>query len=152
MAKIGRKLIVQWWDEAWSEGLWAASWSKSLQGLTPKQAAWRPTGVKGKRHSIWQIVLHMVFWRESWLRRAETGVRPTEDELKRLNFPEIDDVSKAAWAGAIKRFEQSQKRVAKALRTLGPKGDPLTYFLPHDCYHFGQINMLRAMQGLKPID
>jgi hypothetical protein len=61
----GRELVIKWWDEAWTEGLWAAAWSKSLNDLTPAQAAWRPPAtVGGERHSIWQLVLHMIFWRE----------------------------------------------------------------------------------------
>jgi hypothetical protein len=33
-----------------------------------------------------------------------------------------------------------------------PTNDPLVSFLPHDMYHFGQINFIRAMQGLPPIE
>jgi hypothetical protein len=152
MAKGERALIARWWDEAWDEGLWAASWEKSVAGLTARQAAWRPRAVKGERHSIWQLVLHMIFWRESWLRRAATGVRPSGEEVQKFNFPKVSGASPAAWSAALKRFKKTQKQVGKALRTLGPNADPMIYFLPHDCYHFGQINMLRGMQGLKPIE
>jgi hypothetical protein len=31
-----RDLVTKWWSEAWTEGLWAAAWSKSLDGLTPQ--------------------------------------------------------------------------------------------------------------------
>ncbi|MCC6661980.1 MAG: DinB family protein [Phycisphaerales bacterium] len=147
-----REFVLKWWNEAWGDGLWAASWSKSLDGLTAAQAAWRPPGVHGKRHSIWQLTLHMVFWRESWLRRAATGQKPTKDELATLNFPEIADTSEAAWKAAHARFKGTQDRVAKALNEMGTEADPIMYFLPHDCYHFGQVNMLRGMQGLPPIE
>src|SRR3954471_21578609 len=52
-----RELIQKWWQDAWTEGLWSASWSKSLDGLTPDQAAWQPPsapGVTGNRNSIHQ--------------------------------------------------------------------------------------------------
>src|SRR6185503_3362504 len=82
MALTDRELFAKWWNEAWSSGLWAASWSKSIDDLSPQQAAWSPAP---GRHSIWQIVLHMAFWRETWLRRVESGQKPTDDEVKRGN-------------------------------------------------------------------
>lgn len=147
-----RELIVKWWNDAWNDGLWAASWDRSINGppaLTSQQAAWSPAP---GRHSIWQIVLHMIFWRESWLRRAETGVKPAKDEITRLNFPELTDTSEAAWSETCRRFKDSQDRMLAALRIPSPAYDPLMHFLPHDCYHFGQVNYLRAMQGLPPIE
>ena len=36
--ETGRELVSRWWSEAWTEGLWAASWPKALEGLTPEQA------------------------------------------------------------------------------------------------------------------
>ncbi len=147
-----RELALKWWSEAWTDGLWAASWQKSIDGLTARQAAWAPpspAGVAGPRHSIWQIVLHMVFWRENWLGRLSGGPRPTDDETAQLNFPAVTDISEQAWAAARRRFIESQERVAAALKNGKAEADPIMYFLPHDCYHFGQINYLRAMQGVK---
>ena len=40
MEQAAREHVMKWWNEAWSEGLWAASWRKSLDGLTAAQAAW----------------------------------------------------------------------------------------------------------------
>lgn len=144
-----RAHVAETWDAAWSSGLWAASWSKSLEGLTAAKAAWPPAP---GRHSIWQHVLHMVFWRENWLRRAATGVKPTPDEIAQLNFPDVADASEPAWAALRARFADSQSCMAGALRDPDPANDPLVGFLAHDCYHFGQINLLRALQGLVPID
>ena len=149
-----RELIVKWWSDAWNEGLWAASWSKSIEGLTPEQAAWSPPSRDGSagRTSIWQIVLHMIFWRDNALRRIQTGEQPTDDEIARLNFPRIEDVSDHAWAEARARLKDSQDRVAKVFADSGADVSRAIYLLPHDCYHIGQVNYLRAMQGLKPIE
>jgi uncharacterized damage-inducible protein DinB len=144
-----RATFAELWDDAWNDGLWAAPWRASIEDLSAQQAAWTPAL---DRHSIWQIVLHMIFWRESWLKRAAGGPRHTDEEQERLNFPDITDTSEAAWATACQRFADTQSRIAEALRNSDPATDPLTYFLPHDCYHFGQIAYLRAMQGLPPID
>lgn len=152
MATSDRDLILKWWNDAWTEGLWAASWSKSVEGLTAAQAAWSPPGTLGKRHSIWQLVLHMVFWRENGLRRIAGEPKSTPEDIARLNFPELSDTSEAAWMEARRRFKGTQDRITAALESKSPEADLIMYMLPHDCYHFGQINYLRAMQGLKPIE
>ncbi|MBK7404280.1 MAG: DinB family protein [Phycisphaerales bacterium] len=144
-----RAHLATWFDQAWTEGLWAAAWSKSLDGLTPEQAAWSPGP---HTHSIWQQVLHMVYWRERHIRRIETGRPPSNDDLAALNWPEITDISEGAWAAARARFEATQRRIAALLGESDPAHDVLVYFLPHDCYHFGQINSARAMLGFKPIE
>lgn len=149
MEKDAREWIATWWQEAWDDGLWAAPWSKSLDGLSAQQAAWSPAA---GRHSIWQIVLHMMFWRDSWLHRVATGEKPLPEQLAKLNFPEIPEVTEEAWADTRRRFLETQTRMAQGLRNYASEADLLTYFLPHDCYHFGQINYLRALLGLKPIE
>ncbi len=150
-----RELAIKWWGDAWNEGLWAGSWSKSLEGLTPEKAAWQPPnapGVAGVRHSIWQHVLHMIFWREGWLRRAATGQKLSKEEIAVGSFPAVTEVSVGAWEQARRRFEDTQERMGAALKDPSPKNDLLIYFLPHDCYHFGQINLLRGMLGFAPIE
>lgn len=149
MAMSGAELGLKWWRDAWSEGLWAASWKRSLEGLTASQASWAPAP---GRHSIWQTVLHMIFWREAWLRREKTGERTTPEERERLNWPEIVDASEAAWARARERFEETQRQIEARLASGAQSAGPMLYFLPHDCYHFGQINANRAMLGLPAIE
>jgi hypothetical protein len=147
--------VQSWWNDAWGEGLWAASWSKSLEGLTAQQAAWIPPS-NGRTHSIWQHVLHMCFWRDNCLKRvneATLNQRPTEEDIKRLNFPTVTDLSEAAWIETKKRFVESQQRVAAAFDDPAVQDKKtLAYLLPHDCYHFGQINMIRGMQNFPPIE
>jgi uncharacterized damage-inducible protein DinB len=144
-----RALLLSFWNAAWSEGLWAAAWSKSIDTLTPAQAAWSPAP---GRHSIWQIVLHMVFWRENELRRFATGQPPSAKEVEELNFPKLPDVSQAAWDRARERLKDTQERIAAVYADTTKDLDRARYLLPHDCYHLGQINYLRAMQGLPPIE
>src|ERR1043165_1340196 len=109
---IAREFITTWWSEASTAGLWAAPWSKSLEGLSATQAAWQPPSPAGPRHSIWQVTLHMIFWRESWLRRAATAQKPSDAELAAGNYPTITDASEAAWLATKQRFERTQTAMA----------------------------------------
>jgi hypothetical protein len=148
-------LIAQFWHDAWEEGLWAAGWGRSLEGLTAAQASWSPPnapGVEGERHSIWQNVLHMCFWREDALRRLTDPTKASDEAVAAGNFPAVTDTSEEAWGGVKKRFAATQWRIAEVLAMPGTDTSRLRYMLPHDCYHMGQINLIRAMLGLKAIE
>ncbi|MCK6476733.1 MAG: DinB family protein [Phycisphaerales bacterium] len=149
MTKTAREHLREQWDQIFKDGIWAASWSKSLDGLTAAQAAWTPGP---GRHSVWQHVLHMVFWRQVSLERCRTGAQPSDEDVKARNFPDIPAVTDAAWADARRRFQDSQDQVSAALAGPDPVYDRLAPLIPHDAYHFGQINLLRAMQGFPPIE
>ncbi len=47
--------------------------SLAVAGLTAEQAAWKPGP---ERHSIWQIVRHVIRWKESVLAAVEGTPRP----------------------------------------------------------------------------
>lgn len=155
-AETAQSLLASFWNEAWSSGLWAAAWQKCLADLTPSQASWSPpspSNVPGKRHSIWTIVAHMCFWREDALRRLTDPTPPTAAAMAAGNFPlPPKEASDESWNALRDRFAESQRRIAEALAD--PKVDTarLRYMLPHDCYHFGQINYIRALLGFAPIE
>ncbi len=141
-------LLIDWWKNAWAQGLWPASWRAAVQGHTPAQAAWRPGP---GRHSIWQIVAHMLFWREHELAQVAGKPRASDAEIAAGNFPEPTDVSEGAWRRTVERLKQTQDRIAALYKDPAANVDRLSFLLPHDCYHMGQINYLRALQGLKPV-
>ena len=75
-----RELVREWWDEAWTEGLWAAAWA---------------------------------------------------------------------------RLAETQRRIGDALADPGLSEEhfgALAHFVAHDCYHFGQINMVRGKLGMGAIE
>lgn len=153
MPHTDRDLFLKWWSDAWDQGLGAASWSKSVDGLTAEQAAWQPPDAGGRpRHSIWQVVEHVIFWRENLLGRLDGGPRPTATELANRNFPQPGQASDQAWADTRLRFQESHERVAVAVRDRFDVAAGMMELLPHDCYHMGQINYVRALLGLNPIE
>src|SRR5262245_47065683 len=124
--------LAKFWNDAWTEGLWAAGWEKSIADLTPQQAAWKPAA---GRHSIWQIALHIIFWRENELRRTASGQKPTPEEIERLNFPEPEAPTAAAWDKARERLKDAQSKIAALIADPAVNIERIAYLLPHDCYH-----------------
>lgn len=146
---VDRNCLAELWSSGWKDGLWAAAWSTSVGGLTPQEAAWSPAP---GRHSIWQIVLHMCFWREESLRRLEGEEKATPDIVRANNFPAIAVISTEAWDAARARLERTQDAVLAAMKSSLNDPSWLVYLIPHDAYHIGQINYLRAMLGKSAIE
>ncbi|MCZ6836187.1 MAG: DinB family protein [Planctomycetota bacterium] len=143
--------VARWYDEAWREETWSVPWSRAIADLTPQQAAWKPDACK---HSIWMLVNHIAFWREYTV-RLMGGEQRDEDLINRCNWMDIppEDVTEEGWQAALTNIQTQQKAVHEAMqKAQGKDLNTLKNFIEHDAYHMGQIMLLRAMQGLKPLD
>lgn len=159
---MDREHLLTLWDELWETGLYAGSLSKAIEDLTAAQAAWRPdlpTGQRHQRHSIWQICHHMIFWREVVVRRTMGGPRPTEEEIASRNFDaptddpaDAPDATSGNWRDTREKLGESHRLVRSAIADLTLSTERIPYLIAHDCYHLGQIMLLRAMQGLPPVE
>ena len=142
-----REMLIQMWDEMWGSYTWIPGWDKSFADLTPQQAAWKPGP---QRNSIWQILNHIAFWRETTVNRL-AGKPPTEDVIARSNFEEPAQITDAAWRTALSRLEKSHQAIRAALGDANVPVEKIRYLLPHDSYHLGQVMYLRALQGLPAV-
>jgi hypothetical protein len=78
-------------------------------------------------------------------------------EINWTNIPEQPDETK--WKNEIERTEKLHKEFKALIANASPEmfepsRENMEYYqqvLYHDCYHTGQIGMLRALQGIKPI-
>ena len=152
MTKAIRDLWSKWWDD----DIWITPWSKALAGLTYEQAAWSPSP---GRHSIWQIVNHVVYWREVTLDRIAAAPVPRHDPAHDDPFSPPAARDEASWQRDRDRLFDSHQQMQTAMDNAAPRTDyaaddprqRLQYHLAHDAYHLGQIMYLRAMQGLPPV-
>lgn len=146
---MNQQQLHKMWNEQWGENTWFAAWSKALGDLTPAQAAWRPAPGK---HSIWQVVNHVSFWREYTLRKVDGRPGPGREDIDRENFVSPSSPDAEAWKLTIERLHATHQEIGKLIAAPGAPMDRLPYHLTHDAYHLGQIMYLRALQGLPPIE
>jgi len=142
-----REMLIQMWDEMWNSYTWIPGGNKSFSDLTAKQAAWKPDP---KRNSIWQILNHIAFWRETMVNRL-AGKPPTDEVVAKSNWESPAEPTDAAWREALARLERSHQAIRKALGDEKVPVEKLRYLLPHDAYHLGQVMYVRALQGLPAI-
>jgi uncharacterized damage-inducible protein DinB len=123
----------------------------TLKNIPASQAAKKINNL----NSIWQIVNHMIAWRETNLERLKGEIIPSPEN----NFIEdIKDTSEEAWQVTLKKMDRSQHNLLSFLSSA--KDSMLekvyitnghTYYehlqgiLQHDAYHLGQIVLLKKL-------
>ena len=104
-------------------------------------------------NSIWEIVNHIIAWRENVLQRVQGKVINTPNHNY---FEPVIDISEKAWKNTLSKLEQSQQQWLLFLLncnevefdTLYPNNN-LNYYehihgiIQHDAYHLGQIVILK---------
>jgi uncharacterized damage-inducible protein DinB len=139
---------------------WQPPLSGALDGLTAAQAAWKPGPV---RHSIWQIVRHVIRWKRGVL-QAWDGNPPDATQIDAGDWQEVAG-SEPDWdrdrrtlldiSAEFLTRAQALDDASLSRRIVWYKGgwaQPLAMRLvrttTHDIYHAGQIMYLRALQGI----
>ena len=131
-----------------------SSVNELLEGVTHEDAIRRPVA---NGHSIWELVLHMTVWSDVARRRGQGQlVSPTMAE----DWPQPVDVSARGWKEDRDRLANAHEALArfadglseKALEGPVPGHDytlrtMLHGVIEHDCYHGGQIALLKKLIG-----
>ncbi len=131
-----------------------------LAGVTTQQAVAHPIP---PAHSIWQIVLHLISWKNEVRRRlgGADPAMPLEGD-----WPEVGRPDPTTWSATLARLRDAHAALVAAARKLsderlgemvGTKRDPAlgtgTYYVllhgsvQHDIYHAGQIAVLKKARG-----
>jgi uncharacterized damage-inducible protein DinB len=121
-----------------------------LDGISAQQAAARPLPAA---HTIWEIVMHMIFWEGVVTRRLAGNRAGLVDEL---NFPAMPAVTEENWRKTLDDFRTSNESLRQALAKLDPAklndlsaAGKRTYYgeahgiIEHHVYHLGQIVLLK---------
>jgi uncharacterized damage-inducible protein DinB len=127
----------------------------SIRRISAEQAAWRPGG---KRHNIWEIVVHAAYWKYV-VRRRLSGESRGSFPLAGSNwFRRPEELSEASWQTDIRLLDQAHRTMRDAVAALSmkelhctPAGSTTSNFslisgiAAHDFYHAGQIQLLKRL-------
>jgi uncharacterized damage-inducible protein DinB len=128
----------------------------SLRGLTPKQAAWRPSP---RRHNIWELVVHAAYWKYVAWRRLTGAARGSFAQDGSNWFERPTDISTKAWQADLRVLADAHHTLRAAVTSLEPRtlDRPMgrnsrttrralvTGVAAHDVYHAGQIQLLKRL-------
>jgi uncharacterized damage-inducible protein DinB len=131
---------------------------KALDALDADTAGQRP---EGSPHSVFQLLQHMIYWQELYLRRLRgdeaAGPAHAEQGWPGAEWP----LSGGEWIGTVERFrrgwteanEMATKRdLSETLPNWGgrPRFEGLLGLASHNSYHIGQVVIVRRMLGAWP--
>ncbi len=152
-------LLLDVFDQAFDRRAWhgTALWG-SIRGLSAREALWRPLR-RGRRHNIWEILLHTAYWKYIVRRRL---TRDLELAFPRTgsNWPALPATpDAAAWRrdvallkeqhrllrAAIARFPVARLN-ARGWRSTWTNAQHVYGIASHDLYHAGQIQLLKALR------
>ncbi len=156
-----KQLVVDHLEYTFEKEAWQPSLAIAVEGLTAMQALWKPAP---ERHSIWQIVRHVIHWKRGVL--AALDGNPLDLEvLDRTDWPEASG-DEATWQADVRELHRQYEEFRRRLAALDDAGfsksyvpykgkeewtQPLSLRLvrvfTHDIYHAGQIRYIRALQG-----
>ena len=124
----------------------------TLSKLTAAQSANRPIP---QCNTIWEIVNHLIQWRQNVLQRVQGKVIKTPSHNY---FQKVKDTSPKAWKTTLNDLAGSQKQWLDFLKKFDENdfekvypNNGMTYYehiqgiIQHDAYHLGQIVMLSKL-------
>lgn len=150
--------LIRLLDPEPGQRLWhgGASPLGCLRGVSADVAAWRPTP---ERHSIWELALHIAYWKYAVRRILEDGPKggfPRQPS----NWPRQPAVpDPASWKEDRALLKSEHHQLNAAARSLPPErldevvpgsgayrfADLLHGIVMHDAHHVGQIQLLKRI-------
>jgi uncharacterized damage-inducible protein DinB len=155
LSEILRMLDPEPGYRQWSGG---ATPLGSLRGVTAGQAAWKPTP---ERHSIWELTLHIAYWKYAVRRILEDGPR-SGFARSPSNWPRVSEpADDRTWREDRALLRSEHRQLVEAARALDPGSlderapgsgmyrlaDLLHGIVMHDAHHVGQIQLMKRMYG-----
>lgn len=127
-----------------------------LRGVSAEQAAWKPSP---ERNSIWNLVLHMAYWKYAVIRKLDPEY-PKGFERSPANFPNLPDLMTAKeWETDKKLLQKTHNKLVQEIKDFPPENldeicstkkewtyiQLITGIAAHDTYHIGQIQVLKRL-------
>src|SRR4051794_16375718 len=110
---MDREQLLELWNDMWSEGNWVPSLPDSLAGISAAEACWSP---EPRCNSIWQEVVHIIFWRTVTIDRMAGGGPPSDEAVLREEFAAPEIATEEAWAATVARLKATQEALATAIQ------------------------------------
>jgi uncharacterized damage-inducible protein DinB len=152
--------ILNLLDPAAGKRLWygGATVAGCLRGVASEQAVWKPAR---ERHSIWELTLHLAYWKYAVRRNLEALPQGTFPRSP-ANWPAVPKPADAShWKADRGLLRSEHAQLAEAVRAFDPRRlnesapgsgnyrfvDLLFGVVSHDLYHVGQIQVLKRLYG-----
>jgi len=153
-----KETLLEQFTACYDENGWFVALKNAVKNLTAEQAIWKTENLD---NSIWEIVHHLNFYNEAYLKRFKgmtvdySGIENSE------TFAGAEAVSEEAWQAEIEKFdsimtewrslleaaESSKFDEAVSATNSSAWSSLIAHVNAHNAHHGGQIVILRKLQG-----
>jgi uncharacterized damage-inducible protein DinB len=141
-----RSILLEQFQTTYNQQDWFVPVMKSLEGLTAKQAMWKPSD---SSHSIGQLAYHLLFWNRRELDKLQGKPAGTYSGNNDETFTAFTE---ASWAATVRQLDQVMKDWETAIKEaddakLTSWASAIAHISAHNAYHTGQILYVRKLAG-----
>jgi uncharacterized damage-inducible protein DinB len=137
---------------------WIQPLSAALENLSLEDISWRQNNFT---HTIGEIVYHLYFYNERWLRRFKGEIPIEVIESNASTFREMENLTREDWQELVERLDENlanwQQAINEADESKLYESIPnfpvdaiwwraLSNLCTHNAYHIGQILYIRKAQ------
>lgn len=153
-----KETLLEQLTACYDENGWFVALKNAVMNLTAEQAIWKTENFD---NSIWEIVHHLNFYNEAYLKRFKgiDYVYPISENSE--TFSSAETATEDAWRAEIERFnsimsewrslleaaDESKFGEAVSATNTSPWSSILAHINAHNAHHGGQIVILRKLQG-----
>lgn len=139
-----RSILLEQFRNAWNKEDWYAPVSVAVEGLTAKQAMWKPAD---SVHSVGELAYHILFWSRSQLDHFNGSKTPGFSGNNNETFTAFTE---ASWTSTVQQLNQCMADWEKAIETcdeakLKKWASGIDHLNTHIAYHTGQIIVIRKL-------
>ena len=153
-----KELLVEQFTICFDENGWFVALKNALRNLTAEQAGWKTEALE---NSIWEILAHLNFYNERYLRRFKGEAIPPVTIENSETFAGAAELSEAAWQAEVESFDRimsewrnvikaaDEAKLAQAVsaENTSPWWEVISNINTHNAHHGGQIVVIRKLQG-----
>lgn len=141
-----RSILLEQFQTTWNHEDWFVPVKQSLEGLSAKQAMWKPSD---SSHSVGELAYHLLFWNKHSLDKFN-GKNPPD--FTGNNTETFTAFTEATWATTVQQLDEVMKGWETAIRTadetkLKDWYSTIAHISAHNAYHTGQILYIRKLAG-----
>lgn len=153
-----KEFLIEQFTVCYDENGWFVALKNALRNLTAEQAAWKTENLD---NSIWEILAHLNFYNERYLKRFKGEKLPPSNLENSETFAGAGELSEEDWQREVEKFDQvmsewrsllesaDEEKLAQAVsaENASPWREVISNINTHNAHHGGQIVVLRKLQG-----
>jgi hypothetical protein len=141
-----RSILLEQFQTTWNKEDWFVPVSISLEGLTARQAMWKPCD---SCHSVGQLAYHLLYWNKEQLDKFK-GRTPAP--FSGNNNETFTAFTEQSWASTVQQLNEVMKEWETAIKEtddakLQSWYSAIAHISAHNAYHTGQIIYIRKLAG-----